>query len=251
MLTMKRRNVSILLMTMVLLSITLGACGPREPKIDINMEKTGFAQTAEVQATMTAQAQPTATNTLAPTATQTPTRENTPTESVTITATQSGPQAATPTSGTVSGIDKASWLANDPPDNTKVEQGQKFTVTWTIDNKGTSTWTGSYYIQFASGEQMGAVEKVFLPYPVQPNRNVKISVDFVAPQETGVKRSDWKFFNANGTAFYDFYIIMEVVPVGELQTSEPTATLTTVAFTPTVTATPTETIEPTEDTTTP
>ncbi len=242
---LKLRQAGLMLMVLVLFSLALSACGPKEPEIDIEMEKTGFAQTAEVQATMTAQAQPTATNTVAPTATQTPTQENTPTQSVTITATQSGPQAATPTSGTTGGTDKATWLANDPPDNTKFEQGQKFTVTWTIDNKGTSNWSANYYIQFASGEQMGAVEKVFLPYPVQPNRNVKISVDFVAPQETGVKQSNWKLFNANGTAFYDFYIIVEVVPVGELQTSAPTAT---VAFTSTATATPTETIEPTSET---
>lgn len=220
----KIQQAGLLLMVMLFFSSALSACGSKEPKFDIEMQKTGFAQTAEVQATMTAQAQPTSTSTAAPTATHTPTQESTPTQSVAFTATPDGPQAATPTSVTVGGSDKAAWLANDPPDNTKIEQGEKFTVTWTIDNRGTSTWTTDYYIQFATGERMDAVEKTFLPYPVPPNRNVQISIDFVAPQATGGKQSNWKLFNASGTSFYDFYIIVDVVPVGESQSIAPTAT---------------------------
>lgn len=197
-----------LLVMVILMGLILSACGQREPEIDIDAQKTGFAQTADVQASLTSAARPTATETPVPTATSpafTPTPEatNTPAN----TPTESEEEDIQPPTG---GTDLAAWLANDPPDNTKFAPGQAFKVTWTIENIGTSTWSTGYYIQFATGEQMGAVEKVTLPYPVPPNKNVQISVDFVAPSSTGAKRSDWKLVNANDVAFYDFYIIIEV-----------------------------------------
>jgi hypothetical protein len=128
-----------------------------------------------------------------------------------LTPTESNGAQQPPSTGT----DKAAWLANDPPDNTKFAPGEAFTVTWTIENIGSSTWTTSFYIQFATGERMDAIEKIFLPYPVPPNRNVQISVDFVAPDSTGAKRSDWKLVNANDAAFFDFYIVIDVVSSGD------------------------------------
>jgi hypothetical protein len=55
---------------------------------------------------------------------------------------------------------------------------------------------------------MGAVEKIFLPYPVPPNRNVQISINFVAPESIGSKRSDWKLVNANDVAFLTFISLL-------------------------------------------
>ena len=207
------RKTTILLIAIILLGISLSACRPSEPELDVDAQKTGFAQTAEIQSTQTVEARPTATETLVPSPTLNPT--------ITSTGAGTGTPMLTPTESNVtqqpptSGSDAASWLANDPPDNTEFAPGDEFTVTWTIENIGTSTWTTSYYIQFATGEQMGAVEKIFLPYPVPPNRNVQISVDFVAPESTGSKRSDWKLVNANDVAFYDFYIVIDVVSGGE------------------------------------
>lgn len=198
-----------LFIILILIGVILSACQEAEPELDIDAQRTGFAQTANAQATQTMAARPTATETPVPsptftaTVTQTKPPATTPTESNGITQPPSG-----------GGSDAAVWLANDPPDNTKFAPGEAFTVTWTIENIGTSTWTANYYIEYASGEQMGADEKVFMPYPVPPNRNVQISVNFVAPTSTGTKRSDWKLFNANDVAFYDFYISIEVVEGG-------------------------------------
>jgi hypothetical protein len=207
------RRTNVLLIAAILLGTTLSACGPSEPELDVDAQKTGFAQTAAIQSTQTVEARPTATETLVPTSTFTPT--------VTSTGAGTGTPMLTPTGSNVtqqpptSGSDAAAWLANDPPDNTEFAPGDEFTVTWTIENIGTSTWTTGFYIQFSTGEQMGADEKIFLPYPVPPNRNVQISVDFVAPESTGTKRSDWKLVNANDVAFYDFYIEIDVVSGGE------------------------------------
>ncbi len=233
-----------LVIIIAILSTMISACGQSEPKIDIDAQRTGFAQTANVQATMTAEAQPTATQTLAPAATLTPTSEYSPTSEETITSTEEETLAATATLGTVEGVDSARWMSNVPADKTDFAPGEAFTVTWTLENIGTSTWTTNYYIQFASGTQMAADEKVFLPYPVPPNTNVQISVNFTATDETGEKQSGWKLFNNKDNAFYDFFIIVDVVEPGE---SEPTAEPTSEATTET---TPTPTITPTVTATT-
>jgi hypothetical protein len=200
----KQQNALFLTSILILMSILFSACRPIEPTIDINAERTGFAQTAMVQGTMTAQAQPTTTNTSEPPSSATPTQEVTATTPPTAT-----PSYAT-TEVTISGEDAGVWLANDPPDNTEFAPGEVFTITWTLENTGTSTWTNQYYIMFSSGEQMDAEEKIYLPYDVPPGTNVKISVDFIAPESEGEKRSNWQLVNANDEAFYEFYVIIKV-----------------------------------------
>jgi len=201
----KPSKLIILMLGVILLSTVLSACGPAEPTIDIDAQKTGFAQTADVQATMTAEAQPTATETPEPTATFTPTPEATQTPAVTATDSNG---AATSTIGT--GTDSAQWRGQTPDDNTKYAPGDLFKVTWTLENTGSTTWTTNYYIEYFSGEQMDAEKKVQLPYPVAPGTNVQVSVDFKAPATEGVKRSDWRLVNANDVSFFEFYIIIEV-----------------------------------------
>jgi hypothetical protein len=223
----------VLPIALVLFSLVLSACGPAEPTLDVDAQRTSFAQTANVQATMTAEALPTSTPTQEPTVTSTPTPEVTPTlsgtESTEETPVEGETPSATPTTAAGGGTDAAMWRANDPPDNTNFEPGEAFTVTWTIENVGSSTWTTEYYIQFSSGEAMGVDPdaKFTLPYPVSPNTSMQISVDLVAPGETGEKRSDWKLYNFAGIAFYDFYIIIDVLPPGATEEPSPTPTETT------------------------
>jgi hypothetical protein len=47
------RKTTILLIAIILLGITLSACSGSEPELDIDAQKTGFAQTANVQASQT------------------------------------------------------------------------------------------------------------------------------------------------------------------------------------------------------
>lgn len=201
----KIRKAAIGMIVMIVMISVISACRPSEPTIDIEAQRTGFAQTADVQATMTFEAQPTATETPDPTPTFTASPEPTSTPLKTATATNGAVQ---PPGG---GADAGRWIGQDVPDNTQFSPGEAFTVTWSLENTGTSTWTTSYYIEFFSGDQMDAVDKVFLPVPVSPERNVQISVEFTAPQSTGTYRSNWKLVNANDQSFADFYIIIEVV----------------------------------------
>jgi hypothetical protein len=190
------------------------------------MQKTGFAQTAEAQASLTAAAIPT----------ETPTLEVTPTATFTLTPTAGTPTATASSTGATAtfstgGADVAQWRANDPPDNTVFAPGEEFTVTWTLENTGTSTWTTGYYIQFYSGEQMDAEDEVYLPYSVPPGTNVQVSVDFVAPESNGAKRSDWILKNANDETFYSFYVVIDVGTASQ-PTTAPTAATPTTEGTP-------------------
>jgi len=208
--TLKINKAIPLFIVFILASLLVTACSTGEPEIDVDAQRTGFAQTADSQATMTAQAQPTATNTPDPSPTQAAT--DTPEITETPEVTETDVSEATPTTQTIAGNDSAAWIAQDPPDNTEFTPGEEFTVTWTLENTGSSTWSTNYYIQFAYGEELGASDdKVFLPYPVPPGTNVQISVDLVAPGSTGEKRSNWRFFNSNDVNFYEFYVIIDVV----------------------------------------
>ncbi|MFW5713742.1 MAG: NBR1-Ig-like domain-containing protein [Brevefilum sp.] len=223
---MKKQQIKrfwLLIMTLIISSLVISACGPGEPTLDVDAQRTSFAQTANAQATSTAEALPTATPTEKATATATETVTPTPEVTPTLSETEEDAEGATPaepeqpTSPPSNGADEARWLANDPPDNTEFAPGEEFTVTWTLENVGTSTWTTDYYIQFDSGAAMGVdgEEEFNLPYPVPPNTNVQISVDFIAPEESGETQSNWALFNTSDSAFYDFYVIIDVVPQGE------------------------------------
>ncbi len=206
----KTNKIIPILLFFILTGVLFTACNSGEPEIDVDAQRTGFAQTADAQATMTAQAQPTATNTPEPSPTPAPTETPEITETPEVTETEES--ETTPTTQPISGNDSAAWIAQDPPDNTEFTPGEEFTVTWTLENMGSSTWSTNYYIQFAYGEELGATdEKVFLPYPVPPNTNVQISVDLVAPESTGEKQSNWRLFNSNDVNFYEFYVIIDVV----------------------------------------
>jgi hypothetical protein len=213
---MKTNRIFSLLIFFALSALILTACNTGEPEIDIDAQRTGFAQTADVQATMTAQAQPTATNTPEPSPTpsftDTPEMTETPEGTETSEESTTDTPQATATQQASSGTDSAAWIAQDPPDNTEFTPGEEFTITWSLENTGSSTWGTNYYIQFASGEEMGATdEKVYLPYPVPPGTSVQISVDLVAPGSTGEKQSNWRLYNSSDNSFYEFYIIIDVV----------------------------------------
>jgi len=213
---MTKRKTLLLWIIIAISALVFSGCQSSEPTQDINAQKTGFAQTANVQITMTAEAQPTSTPTTAPTPTPeaTSTVENTETPEGEETPT--GINTATPISS--SGRDAAAWLSNDPPDDTVFAPGEEFTVTWTLENTGTSTWNNNYYIEFAADEQMGAEDKYFIPLDVPPNTSVQISADFIAPESEGKKQSTWNLVNDNDNAFYQFFVVIEVSETG---TEEP------------------------------
>jgi hypothetical protein len=198
------KHYMISLIGIVLFGFILSACRSAEPEFDIDAQKTGFAQTADVQASLTSAARPTATETPVPLPTYTPTKAvtNTPVNTPT-----KGNETTAPPAG---GVNRAQVIGQTPDDNTTFKPGEAFTVTWTVENRGTTTWSVNYYVEFAFGEQMGAQDKVFIWLPVPPETNLPISVNLVAPETPGTKVSNWKLFDQNGTAFYDLSVTIIV-----------------------------------------
>ncbi len=216
---------------LLILASVLGGCKPKDIA-DPNARITNVANTVQAQQTGTAAAMPTATNTLEPTATFT---QELATATATMTETPSGP-TNTPTITVAvvsSGQNNAVYAGQSPDDGTKVTPGKKFTVTWKLVNKGTTTWTPQYYIQFVDGAQMGAAEKVYLPYNVGPDMILEIKVEFTAPSEIGQKTSKWRMTTPDGVAFGDiFYIMVEVASSAPANTPIPSTATPTITPTP-------------------
>ena len=87
------------------------------------------------------------------------------------------------------------------PDNTRVNPGESFVKTWQIKNVGSCTWTTSYTVVFADGDQMGAPAAQPLTGNVAPGETIDISISLKAPNEPGTYRSDFKLRNANNVSF--------------------------------------------------
>ncbi len=84
------------------------------------------------------------------------------------------------------------------PDNTLMEPGQSFTKTWRVKNCGTAAWGTGASLRFVKGDQMGALDSVPVD-DVAPGDSIDISVEMVAPGESGTYRGDWRLQLADGT----------------------------------------------------
>jgi hypothetical protein len=87
------------------------------------------------------------------------------------------------------------------PDGASVGFGTVFTKTWRIRNVGTCTWTPSYALTYVSGERFGAQSSVALPGNVAPGQSVDISIQLVAPNQSGRFKGFWKIRNPAGVLF--------------------------------------------------
>lgn len=119
-------------------------------------------------------------------------------------------------------------------DDTEMSPGQSFTKTWRLQNVGSCKWTRLYKLVFFSGNSMDAIQSVFLPGEVMPGAMIDLSIDFIAPSQTGIYQSNWMLQDDKGLLFglgpngdAPFWCRIQVV-----QNITPT-------LTPTITITPT------------
>ncbi|HEU0297166.1 MAG TPA: NBR1-Ig-like domain-containing protein [Anaerolineales bacterium] len=87
------------------------------------------------------------------------------------------------------------------PDGSTFTPGTAFTKTWRLKNIGTCTWTTSYKIAWAGGDQLGAPALVNMPVNVAPGQMVDISVKMTAPTAAGSYQGLWKIKNVAGVQF--------------------------------------------------
>ena len=224
---MNRRAVFISLICLGMIA----ACGTRQPAATElpatpNMEQLMQTSIFEVTqaAVQTEAALPTATVTPLPTATNTPlptviaTIARTPTTVVTATS-----EAACNRAGMGTPFDLTI------PDGTQIVAGEKFTKTWRLVNSGSCKWTRLYKLVFYSQNPMGATYEHYLPGEVLPGYAIDLSVEFTAPTQLGIYRSNWMLQAPDGTLFglgmnADTPFYVSIVSV-----AQPTATLAPTA----------------------
>jgi len=78
------------------------------------------------------------------------------------------------------------------PDKSVLSAEQSFTKVWRLKNSGTCAWNPSYTLVFVSGAQMGAPNEVALPASIKPGETVDLTVNLIAPKDSGEYTGLWQ-----------------------------------------------------------
>jgi methionine-rich copper-binding protein CopC len=121
------------------------------------------------------------------------------------------PPAATATVKTVptatpQPCNRAAFVSETIPDDTKFDAGESFTKTWRLKNTGTCTWNSNYKLVFVDGNQMSGPSSVKLNGFVKPGESVDILVDFKAPTKPGTYTGYWRLQSEDGNKFAQVYV---------------------------------------------
>lgn len=184
------------------LVILTAACTPPsptlvQPNVTELAELVARTQTAIAVIDLATQAAEPVALTATPTSTQAPEiiPTSTPTLEPTVTAT------FTPTPQPADCTDKMKFVEETIPDKTSFSANKSFTKTWTVQNTGTCTWMPDYALVYVDGEQMGAAISTPLGQTVPPQSNVTLSINLVAPANSGVYRGNWMLRNPRNQLF--------------------------------------------------
>jgi DNA-binding XRE family transcriptional regulator len=82
-----------------------------------------------------------------------------------------------------------------------MKPGESFSKTWRLVNSGTCVWTNSYAVVWFSGEDIGVTREQFFITQVKPGQAIDVTVDMIAPEESGTYQSNWKLRNQAGNLF--------------------------------------------------
>jgi len=239
--TMKNLKVrSVTIALLVCGAVLLTACGQNQAAQETaaaGMVSTSVAETLTAAPTQT----PLPTSTDYPTWTPPPTETPSPLPSQTSSPTLATTEAPAGGASTqISTCDNALFVSDvSIPDGTKFAPGTAFTKTWRVRNTGTCTWNSEYAIVYLSGNAMnGTSPQKIGDKNIKPGESLDISVEMVAPAQTGKYTGYWRLQNTLKEGFGDsFYVQIEV------DASIRTATATQApSLTPTETPTPTETL---------
>ena len=240
---LNRKDTLLLIAAFIIVSILAG-CGTAatpEPTLDMNEFATHAVETIEADATSTALAMPT--NTPEPTYTPVSLPTDTP-ESIAVlpqagqaesglivnpngpaadannalpilpTAPAAPVQPVLPTATTAAlAGDKASYESQSPLDNSHVERGSEFDITWYLLNTGTTTWTTDYSLRYFTGTNFTKPGKGRwnLAQPIAPNTVGACTVDAIAPENPGTYTMSVVLGNENDENFFivDLTIVVD------------------------------------------
>jgi hypothetical protein len=236
----------LLIFSLIILSLTAcGAQGNQTPTNDPSTVYTQVAQTVQAQITGNAKLTPAATATVKPSeapamtatlrASSTPfgtimPTSLTPQKSGTVAATSLTPQKSGTVAATVSGLptqpaatipviaatqpagtsaDKMQYVSQKVADGSTFNQNQAFTMTWTIKNIGSTTWTTEYMVRLFAGDRFSA-DDIKFSGTVKPGEQTNVTMDMVAPNTMGEYNSIWVLTNTEGRNFGSFTLNIKV-----------------------------------------
>jgi len=104
------------------------------------------------------------------------------------------------------------------PDGTHFDNGESFVKTWELRNSGTCDWPEGTVLAFVSGAQMGGPESAPVG-AVAVGETVEISVDLVAPEDSGNFTGMW-VLKVGGTEIAGSRVTV-VIQAGETTTASP------------------------------
>lgn len=97
------------------------------------------------------------------------------------------------------------------PDNSIMKPGEIFTKTWRIKNSGSCEWKDDFRLVLVKGADIGAPPYVTVP-PAAPGATVDISMQMVAPKNSGIYTSIWQMQSPDGTFFGAIPYVRIVIP---------------------------------------
>jgi len=185
-----------LMLYLILLALVVGGCNMPQESSDPQPQpggiETAAAQTVAVHLTQAAER-----GQIVSTATPFPEFQASPSADLT----QAG-DPGTP-APTASACDRVRFIKDVTiPDGEDLQPGEEFTKTWRLENAGTCSWTAGYSLVFDRGDALSGPTGIPVSVEtVEPGDTVDVSVDLVAPAETGTYQGFWKLRNAQGGRF--------------------------------------------------
>lgn len=108
-------------------------------------------------------------------------------------------------------------------DGHQVSPGEHFRKTWRVYNNGTCSWTPAYSFVYVSGDQMSG-NNISIPTTVAMGQTIDLSVDLIAPYDSGTYKGYWQMRAPQGTNFGETVWVKVRVSGDEPQPVYPTST---------------------------
>jgi hypothetical protein len=190
---MRQRSLILFALCLIIASLAVSCTPSGQDPADDQPEATSAYQTLVAMGVIEPDAtEPTATRTPQPTVSQ---DDLPPSPTPTLTPT------ATPTQNLDDCTDEAAFGADldvTIPDDSEVAPGVSLRKTWRITNSGTCTWTPSYQLTFANGDQMDGPSVQPFTISVAPGASVNLSIDITSPLSPGTYQGFWRIRNPLG-----------------------------------------------------
>lgn len=110
------------------------------------------------------------------------------------------------------------------PDGTEIAPGTQFVKIWRLRNSGKVTWGPGTQLVRVGGDELGSVSAVTLQLPeggVQPDQEIEVAVDLVAPAKAGRYVSYWRLMTPFNVKFgHRVWALIQVVPTSSSKPSD-------------------------------